>query len=292
MPPAKRRWWLALLLSIVSLGVGHVYAGAWRRGLLIVAAAYVAITLMVWAIPASIVLLIVFPLLLLAGWLWALTDSVRLCRRNPLQSLRWYQRWYSLAGTLVLLGIIGVQYEDTVLFAEHPLFSKGRSFHSPSASMAPALRQGDYFMVLTGQPPALDLQRGDIVVFENRGRTYVKRLIGLPGDRVTVQGHLVTVNDIPIRHEPAATDVCTTISYIEAWPGNRSYVVCAAPAGEYSNLTVTVPAGHAFFMGDNRVNSIDSRAWGMGPVPLESIIGKATYIYWSQDWRRIGTRLD
>jgi signal peptidase I len=83
---------------------------------------------------------------------------------------------------------------------------------------------------------------------------YIKRVIGLPGDRVSVLGGYVYVNDVAI-NEP----------YINAPP--------------LTNMTeIVVPEGYVFVMGDNRNVSSDSRAWG--PLPIEDVIGKAVFVYW------------
>ncbi len=109
-----------------------------------------------------------------------------------------------------------------------------------------------------------DIQRGDVVVFPappNPNEDYIKRVIGLPGDRVSVANGSVFVNGVPIE-EP----------YINAPP--------------ISNLPETVvPEGMVFVMGDNRNVSSDSRSWG--PLQIEDIIGKAVFVYWPLDQVRV-----
>lgn len=109
-----------------------------------------------------------------------------------------------------------------------------------------------------------DIERGDVIVFPappNPNEDYIKRVIGLPGDRVKVENGSVFVNDKPI-DEP----------YISAPP--------------ISNLRETsVPEGMVFVMGDNRNVSSDSRSWG--PLEIEDIIGKAVFVYWPLDKIRV-----
>ena len=127
-----------------------------------------------------------------------------------------------------------------------------------SISMQPTLYAGDMVLVNRlaykfGQP-----ERGAIIVFkyppEPTQTPYIKRVIGLPGDKIQIAGGQVTVNG-QVLVEP----------YIAAQTSR---------GGEW-----TVPENSLFVMGDNRNNSSDSRAWGM--VPFGNIIGKALFIYWA-----------
>jgi signal peptidase I len=107
-------------------------------------------------------------------------------------------------------------------------------------------------------------QRGDIVVLTppvQSNKPFIKRVIGLPGDRISVHDQKVFVNDIPL-DEP----------YINAPPSYRY------PPGS-ENGSYTVPEGHVFVLGDNRNNSQDSHAPNFGAVSLDSIIGQAFFIY-------------
>jgi signal peptidase I len=125
-----------------------------------------------------------------------------------------------------------------------------------SVSMEDTLHPGNAVLVnrlayRLGEPA-----RGDIVVFEppfDSPEPYIKRIVGLPGDEVTIQDSRVYVNGIEIQ-EP----------YIKASPQTQG--------------TWQVPWDTVFVMGDNRNNSSDSRSWGS--VPLSNIIGKAVFVYW------------
>ena len=132
-----------------------------------------------------------------------------------------------------------------------------------SISMEPNLYAGDFVIVNRMAYRFDSPTRGDIIVFRFPPRPtetpYIKRVIGLPGDRVQVKSGRVFVNNAVIQ-EPYLT-------------------VRTSPDGYWQ-----IPEDALFVMGDNRENSSDSRTWGM--VPLENVIGKAELIYWPpEDWQ-------
>jgi signal peptidase I len=163
-------------------------------------------------------------------------------------------------------------------------------------------------------------QRGDVVVFRHpvENSDLIKRVIGLPGDTVEVrQGQLVlNGRPVPRRHLPAATvpvtanspcravppasptlimasgtAVCVYRAYLETLPGGPSYTVLDqvehGPADDFG--PVRVPAGRVFLMGDNRDDSLDSRypayEGGVDMLPVENLIGRASFTFWSTDGR-------
>ena len=183
-------------------------------------------------------------------------------------------------------------------------------FTIPSESMEPALLQGDYIIVskydygwsahsIPFSPPLFRgriwdkaPQRGDVVVFHlprDKSVTYIKRLIGLPGDRIRVAGGQVFVNGKAIARRPLGmiedpgAPGLRVMQYAEPKPNGRSYLTFDRQLGHEGDDTETyaVPKGHYFMMGDNRDNSLDSR-WprdlGVGYVPSENLVGKARFI--------------
>ncbi|HEX6860476.1 MAG TPA: signal peptidase I [Caulobacteraceae bacterium] len=190
-------------------------------------------------------------------------------------------------------------------------------FTIPSASMEPTLLEGDYIIVskysygysrhsIPFSPPIFDGRiferaphRGDIIVFKlpRDGHTdYIKRLIGLPGDRIQVREGALYVNGKAVTRErlgPAAieTDYGFTrqVMRYEEHLGTHDYTTFDfGPDGDVDNTEVfVVPENHYFFMGDNRDNSLDSRVppelQGVGMVPEENLVGKAQLILLSWD---------
>lgn len=187
-------------------------------------------------------------------------------------------------------------------------------FTIPSASMEPNLYEGDYIVVskwtygyskhsIPFSPPLFDGRilgkapaRGDIVVFKlprDNKTDYIKRLIGLPGDRVQMRDNVLYINDqaVPdaVVSQSEFEDVFGPRQVMrkrETLPGGRTFAIQDyGPGGDLDDTPVfEVPAGHYFFMGDNRDNSIDSRvgiAGGVGMVPEENLVGKAEIILFS-----------
>ena len=174
-----------------------------------------------------------------------------------------------------------------------------QAFVIPTGSMEDTLLVGDHLLVdkLAYAPagavtkhvlPYEDVHRGDIIVFRypiNIKDTFVKRVMGVPGDhiklvnkKVYLNGHLL--NEPYVVHKTEYID-----SYRDNFPGDPN-VPLYPPAQRMlqenvQNGEVVVPEGHYFAMGDNRDSSLDSRYWGF--VPRENIIGKPLIIYWSYD---------
>ena len=179
----------------------------------------------------------------------------------------------------------------------------------PSASMEPNLYEGDYIVVTKWSygysrhsapfsPPLFEgrllaqaPERGDVVVFKTPfdNRTdLVKRLIGLPGDRIQVRNSELWLNGVRVPRAPApgaATDPRAMGEiFRETLPGGRSYLTQDyGPDGGLDNTDVyVVPEGHYFMMGDNRDNSMDSRvpvaAGGVGYLPSENLVGRARVV--------------
>jgi signal peptidase I len=184
-------------------------------------------------------------------------------------------------------------------------------FNIPSGSMKPTLLVGDYLFVskfaygysrhsLPFSLPLIDgrifaalPERGDVAVFKlpSDNRTdYIKRIVGLPGDRLQVREGILYINDEPAERarldnfrDDDGTSNGELARYRETLPGGRSFTVLDLVArGALDNTQVyEVPQDHVFAMGDNRDNSLDSRVPNVGFIPLENLIGRAEIIFFS-----------
>ncbi len=189
--------------------------------------------------------------------------------------------------------------------------------------MMPTLLEGDYFFVskyaygyghyasllspplfpgrIFGAEPA----RGDVVAFlspKDNSTVYIKRVVGLPGDRIQMRQGRLHINAVPVARALAADfigeDPCgggastSTKRWRETLPNGVSHeTLDCVDNGFYDNTNVyTVPSGQFFMLGDNRDNSTDSRVLSaIGCVPLENIIGRAAMIFFSRGRDAAGT---
>jgi signal peptidase I len=188
-------------------------------------------------------------------------------------------------------------------------------FNIPSGSMKATLLVGDYLFVskysygythysIPFSPPLFsgrilgsEPSRGDVVVFrlpKDTTTDYIKRVIGLPGDRIQMKEGLLYINDTPVKRErlsdfigedPCGSDATARVKrWKETLPNGVSYEsLDCVDNGFYDNTNVyTVPSGNFFMMGDNRDNSTDSRVLSqVGFVPFENIVGRAQMIFFS-----------
>jgi len=174
-----------------------------------------------------------------------------------------------------------------------------QAFVIPTGSMEDTLLIGDHLLVdkLTYAPPGpiskyllpyREVNRGDIIVFRypiDIRQTFVKRVIGIPGDRIKVVQKKVILNGKELNEPYKYHKTEYFDSYRDNFPSEpnvRLYEPANAMLAEnVKDGEVVVPPGHYFAMGDNRDSSLDSRYWGF--VPRENIIGKPLVIYWSYD---------
>ena len=185
-------------------------------------------------------------------------------------------------------------------------------FFIPSKSMVPTLLVGDRLFVskfsygysrhsFPLSPPILsnriffsEPDLGDVIVFKTTvdNRTdYIKRLVGLPGDRIRIANGVLFINDKEIKRKRVDDYfVMNSIGesfgirrYEETLPnGVQYFVLDLVDDGPMDNTkTFQVPNDHYFFMGDNRDNSLDSRTKSLGYVPRENLVGKAEIIFFS-----------
>jgi len=226
-------------------------------------------------------------------------------------------RQRSLLGTLLLI-IVLVPLAIAVLLS--PLLIRTflfQPFNIPAGSMKPTLLVGDYIFVskysygynrysfpfsppmalISGRIFASEPERGDVVVFrlpKDASTDYVKRVVGLPGDRIQMINGVLHINGTPVTREQIEDFVETDDNgrevHIKQWretlPNGVSHATLDMVDNGFSDNTkeYRVPAGNYFVMGDNRDNSSDSRVENaVGYVPAENLVGRVQIMFWSVD---------
>ncbi|OAN50862.1 S26 family signal peptidase [Paramagnetospirillum marisnigri] len=188
-------------------------------------------------------------------------------------------------------------------------------FNIPSGSMIPTLLIGDYlfvskfaygysrhsmpFSIGPGGGRILESvpERGDVIVFKKPTENkvdYIKRVVGLPGDRIQVTGGILHINGEAVERKRVEDfierdrdgNIIRAAQYIETLPNGRKHRIIEfmGDRGLADNtVEFKVPAGHYFMMGDNRDNSTDSRFADVGFVPAENLVGRAEVLFFSSD---------
>lgn len=174
-----------------------------------------------------------------------------------------------------------------------------QAFVIPTGSMEDTLLIGDHLLVdkLSYSPPGpvskyllpyTPVKRGDIIVFRypvDIKQTFVKRVVGVPGDRIRIEGKTVYLNGQPLKEPYKYHKSDYLMSYRDFFPSEPNTMLPESGLNMLDrhvvNKEVVVPSNAYFAMGDNRDSSLDSRYWGF--VPRDNIIGKPFIIYWSYD---------
>ncbi len=282
----SRKAGTAVNLSLLLAGLGHIYCGDLRKGL-----AYMAV-------------LAVLPAVLIAGlaagatpgFYWAVCAAAlgvtvtaavgahRLARRTrPDYRIKEYNHWsvYLLLLLTATGGAIGYSLFIRDNFAQ--------AFVVPNASMFPTIQAGDRILAERNVHDRRDPVLGELVIFralDDRLKTYVKRVVGLPGETLAQVDGILTIDGVRVTAVPDSGDGSGK-TMIES-RGGREYATYDAQPGATGDFgPVTVPANHVFVLGDNRDRSVDSRHFGA--VPIAACRGTARYLFWSgSDWSRIG----
>lgn len=300
----KRHIWLAVLLSLIMPGLGQVYCGRLKRGLVLNFLNILPLPIIIglFSLSNSPSLMQIVIALILAGGMVQLTaiiDSAFLAKRSAGYQLKDYNS--PVVYALLVLIVTGGSIGSALYIRDQGL----EAFRVPTASCYPTIVPNDRILANKHAYKRTNPKRGDLVVHIcpfNRHWNYIKRIVAVAGDTVEMKDGWLYVNSQKLsrRKLPESTldNIRITVEekplegeVFEETNGNMKYNIFLAESPHdktTGNLEkITVPEHHCFVLGDNRNLSTDSRDFG--PVPLATIKGRADYVYWpAMDWSHFG----
>jgi signal peptidase I len=298
--------WVALALSFLSSGVGHIYCGRIVKGLFLYSARFLLPLLCIiaaFAQPSNGVLLgliLVPAAATVIIYLYSPIDAYAIAKRaGPDYKLKEYNR----ASLYWLLVAMQLAYPVALTWGVREYVYE--AFLMPTRSMSPNFLAGD--RILVNKRPFRDgfPERGDVVVFRTppseAGHTWIKRVIGVAGDRIVIKGRKIEVNGKKLERERVPTESIAQIRkqvegyvYYESHAGRRYRVLFSDDSFDGSamdEINVTVPDRSVFVIGDNRDRSKDSRS--IGSIHVGDVIGYVDYIFFpAETWSRFGVYRD
>jgi len=272
MPEKKRSAIIAFILSCIFTGLGHMYLGKLRRGiiffLIFSATTTIFAVMSLWDNFSGFILGATFSLIFLVV---LLIDVVIQARRRKTITLKRYQKWYFYACYLAIILLLNL----FIIPYSHDSY---RSFHAASNKMAPTLFINEVFMTKIIEPSKYKIKRDEIIIAHllekpSNGPTIVSKIYALPGDELSFRNHQVYLNGIP---------------NAELTQHNKWYQLFKPGS------MVVAPNNILVGMSENVISSSDNK-YVEGTILLfvdkSQIFGKHIYILWSKDHRRIGKRI-
>jgi signal peptidase I len=289
----ERKPLLALFSAFLMPGLGQIYNGDTMKAVSVFLAFSFCLPVFAWLGlhgPASCLwlLIIVGALVALAIYVASIIDAYRTAKKiggsyelKPLNQLAAYL-------SVLFFGYFFVLGQLTQMTKENMV----EAFKVPSTSMIPNVLPGDHFFAdkrFNRIGAASRVSRGDLAIFVNpneRSQIYVKRIVGLPGDKIEIADTLVSVNGKSIQ-DGAVSDLGNEklnallkdhVAYREK-SEHGTYVAIWKKDTKHESLSIVVPNGQVFVLGDNRDGSHDSRHFGA--LPLIDVVGKVRQIWFS-----------
>lgn len=267
----NRKSIIALLLSILSPGLGHIYAGKLTKGFILsILLNIFIILLIIGGLCSSFTGLIILLTVSIVLNILIAIDSIILAKKNSKFALKPYNRWYYYILFYILLCCLS-------FFSNRISKIKYRNYQITSLSMENTLLKGDYVYCDKLYYKSRTIHQNDIIVYthsESKKHT-VHRVIGLPEDQIEIKDKIIYINN-----EVYETEFIKFIDSRIIQRGSGRIQWDTEFMGSKDNFgPIIVPKNHYFVLGDNYDISGDSRYWGF--VPKEDIIGKPIYIYLS-----------
>ncbi len=307
----KRKPLFALALSLFLVGLGQVYNGKLRKGIFffLISIIFPLLLFQLSVVGSAKMLIVFFVLSLLADlgiYIWAAFDAWKQAKRiSKNYKLKIYNKLYVY---ILLIIVLNLSFFGAIFDWQKIWIFSFFPYRMSTGSMIPTVLPGDFIMTdrrIDHSAENHGLKRGELVVFkypQNKEKHFIKRIIGLPGDEIEIKGMELFVNGerrtgkeasyLEGRRNENITE--GTIAFYEEGDLG-TYVIFFIVDTPRENLSVVVPEGYCFVLGDHRDKSADSRHWGM--VPLDDVIARTKLIYFSVNpeggirWGRIGKLL-
>jgi signal peptidase I len=269
----RRKPLTAFVLSFLTPGLGQLYNGQASKSILLyLLGLLIMVFCSFYGLFFSFNGMIGWLAIVLAYMFFVMIEaSISAGRLHTIKAKK-YNKWYFY----FLIIVINTFLINSLL---EPLIIPVKAYKVPVSSMAPTLLIGDHIIVNKRYYADKQPERDDIVIFPSPldpRKDYIKRVIGLPGETIEIREKKVYINGQSL-DEP----------YVR---GTHEAGLSPSPATTENFGPVTVPAGKLFVLGDNRDNSEDSRHFGF--VDITSLKGKALYIYWAKDKKRMGSNFN
>jgi len=262
----KRKPILALILSLLTPGLGQIYNGQFKKGISYLVAFY-----LVYIVFSFLLLTfcgMIFYLIISMGlFLFIVIDAFRGANKLKAITLKPFNKWYIyliifLIGNVAVRPLLGWTIRNHI----------ARAYKIPSSTMVPALLVGDRLIADMRSYKSQQPKRGDIIIFEfpkDPSKDFIKRVVGMEGEKVEIVNNKIYINEKLLD---------------DRW-GN--FTKSGPPLDTWG--PAVVPKDSLFVLGDNRDNSMDSRFFGF--VKIEKVKGKALYLYWAKNKSIIGMEL-
>lgn len=267
----KRSIALSILFTLIVPGLGHIYNGKLKKGLYAYNLLILLVIIPTFTINKNFAGFITAFAIQAVIIIYLLIDCIITAKQNRAYVLHNFNKWY--------VYILLIVFHLSLINFAGPVFlkvaSRYQAFMTVSRSNEPTLRLKERFVIDKWYYKFHDLKRGDMVVLENPDyneddmtspQYVIKRCVALPGDRLEIKKNRVYING-------ALDDVN----------------IPELPDNDINHGPVVVPDNSFFCLGDNRANSYDSRNYGS--IPIMSLFARALYIYWSNDFSKIGSPL-
>jgi signal peptidase I len=285
---------LAMIFAWFIPGLGHIYVGRAKKGIVFLATAfgiYIIVGLSgLMTTRASVVLMPLMYALMFGVLIYLFIDAGRLAHRYQKKGYEFhpkkYNRWYVYVAYLIVVGMLisflGTNRQDLLGYD---------TFRIPSGSTLPNLWIGDYITVDTRNRRVDNVERGDLIVFDyphDRSVKFLKRVVGISGDTISYINKQIFINGVVANYQKVSSKQNNNVmEFVEELDGTSYRILNDQSVESRDVSSVSVPDGQFFVLGDNRDHSNDSRYWGF--VPRDHLRGVPAYVWFSwENFSRIG----